>query len=152
MRRGGLYCSFPVDIRFSKREDDCWLSPAFGADVCWVGIPAKRPRGRETEHGETFAAFELIMVAHGGRPHWAKQHTLDPAFFARSYPRWQDFLDVRAELDPSGTFLNPYLRQLLGLAAGGDDGGLAGGVGAGSDSGRTQRVPQPLAPQLVSNM
>ena len=111
----GLYVSFPVDIRFSKRDDDCWLSPAYGFDACWVGIPAKRPYGEETEHDAAFAAFEEVMVAHGGRPHWAKQHTQPAAFFAASFPKWEEFHAVRRRLDPQGTFLNDYLRELFAL-------------------------------------
>ena len=73
----GLFLSFPVDIRFSAREDDVWLSPAYGRDVAWVGIPSKRPHGKETAHAETFALFESVMLKYDGRTHWAKQHTCD---------------------------------------------------------------------------
>jgi FAD/FMN-containing dehydrogenase len=31
------------------------------------------------------------------------------------YPRWNDFLAVRTELDPEGRMLNPYLKGLFGL-------------------------------------
>jgi hypothetical protein len=32
---------------------------------------------------------------------------------AAAYPRWHDFLRLRAELDPNGMFLNPYLEGLF---------------------------------------
>ena len=112
-----LFLAFPVDIRFSAREDDVWLSPAYGQDVAWVGIPAKRPYGIETPHTESFRLFEDVMMAHRGRTHWAKQHTTDGKYFEKVYPRWHDFLAVRQRLDPDGVFLNAHLRRLFCLEA-----------------------------------
>ncbi|WP_430285134.1 D-arabinono-1,4-lactone oxidase, partial [Salmonella enterica] len=51
--------------------------------------------------------------AHGGRPHWAKKHTLDAHALAPLYPRWQRFAAVRDAMDPDGAFLTPALRELL---------------------------------------
>ena len=64
-----------------------------------------------------FADIEPIFRAHGGRPHWAKKHGCGAADLAPLYPRWNDFLAVRAELDPQGVFLTPHLRMLLGVDA-----------------------------------
>ncbi|NOU28948.1 MAG: hypothetical protein HOO96_13675 [Polyangiaceae bacterium] len=33
----------------------------------------------------------------------------------KQYPRWDDFLRVRAELDPGEVFLNAHFRKALGL-------------------------------------
>lgn len=33
--------------------------------------------------------------------------------FARLYPQWEAFAALRAELDPNGIFLNPFLRSLF---------------------------------------
>mmetsp|Transcript_6349 Transcript_6349/g.16555 ORF Transcript_6349/g.16555 Transcript_6349/m.16555 type:complete len:494 (+) Transcript_6349:98-1579(+) len=115
-REPGLYLSFPVDIRFSA-ADDIWLSPAYGRDTAWIGIPSKRPFGKETPHAAMFSRFEEIMQRHGGRPHWAKEHSVRAPQLRALYPRWADFLAVRARLDPDETFLNPYLRELLGVPA-----------------------------------
>jgi len=57
------------------------------------------------------------MQRHGGRPHWAKEHSVRAPQLRALYPRWADFLAVRARLDPDETFLNPYLRELLGVPA-----------------------------------
>ena len=62
-----------------------------------------------------FAAAEEIFVAHGGRPHWGTVHTQDAEYLRSVYPRFQDFLDVRASVDPDGVFLNDHVRGLLGL-------------------------------------
>ncbi|MFP5305361.1 MAG: D-arabinono-1,4-lactone oxidase, partial [Gammaproteobacteria bacterium] len=62
-----------------------------------------------------FADIEPIYQAYEGRPHWGKMHTLDAATLGARYPRWKEFLALRAELDPDGRLLNPYLRKVLGL-------------------------------------
>ncbi|MBO6633832.1 MAG: FAD-binding protein, partial [Parvibaculum sp.] len=49
--------------------------------------------------------------------HWGKLNTLNADDFAALYPKWNDFLEVRAELDPEGRFLNPYLREVFGVGA-----------------------------------
>ncbi len=44
-----------------------------------------------------------------------KLNTLKADDFAALYPRWNDFLEVRAGLDPEGKFLNPYLKDVFGV-------------------------------------
>ena len=43
-------------------------------------------------------------------PHWGNE-LRNIKGFETTYPKFQDFLDLRAKLDPSGMFLNGYLRQ-----------------------------------------
>jgi D-arabinono-1,4-lactone oxidase len=56
------------------------------------------------------------------RLHWGKE--MPPSspgdqrwvqLLAGRYPRWQDFLALRAALDPEGVFLTGYWRDRLGL-------------------------------------
>ena len=54
------------------------------------------------------------------RVHWAKYlpepgSPQGPSYLAQQYPRWNDFLRLRAALDPQGTFLSTYWRRQLGL-------------------------------------
>jgi FAD/FMN-containing dehydrogenase len=65
------------------------------------------------DHG-AFAAFEAIVAEHAGRPHWGKLHTLGAEQLRRLYPRFDDFLEVRHQLDPGRRFANAYLDQVLG--------------------------------------
>ena len=100
---------FPVEIRVAA-ADDIWLSTAYERDSAYlaihqyVGMP----------YQEYFALFESIVGAVGGRPHWGKMHSLDAADLRKRYPRFDDFTALRAELDPQGKFLNPYLSRVLG--------------------------------------
>jgi FAD/FMN-containing dehydrogenase len=70
---------------------------------------------RGMEYKGYFGEVEKILVKYGGRPHWGKLHNLNASDFKKSYPRWDNFLDVRAQLDPNGLFLNDYLKRLFGL-------------------------------------
>lgn len=90
--------------------DDVWLSPAFGRDSAFVRL--KRFRGIEQDSiANTFAD---VMERHDARPHWGSAHGRDAGSLAQLYPRWKDFLALRAKLDPRGVFLNDYLSRLLG--------------------------------------
>lgn len=100
--------SFPVECRF-VRGDDLWLSPAYGRDSAYIAVHMYRGM----PHEAYFRAMEEIFVRHSGRPHWGKMHTRDTAYLAAQYPLWNDFRRVRAFLDPTGLFLNDYLRRLF---------------------------------------
>jgi L-gulono-1,4-lactone dehydrogenase len=41
-------------------------------------------------------------------------HTRDAAALRELYPRFDDFNRVRAEVDPDGRFVNPYITRVLG--------------------------------------
>jgi FAD-linked oxidoreductase len=103
---------FPIELRV-VRGDDAWLSPFQGHAVS--GSLAIH-RYHLEDPLPYFADIEPLYQAYDGRPHWGKMHTLSPAQLAARYPRWADFLAVRAALDPQGRMLNPYLRTLFGLA------------------------------------
>ena len=61
-----------------------------------------------------FTEAEQVFLAHGGRPHWGKCHTLEADDFARLVPRFHEFLTVRDEYDPQRRFTNAYLERVLG--------------------------------------
>ena len=100
---------FPVEVRFLA-ADDVWLSTAYGRDTAYVAVH----QYHRMEHARYFAAFEAIVAEHAGRPHWGKLHTLDAGRLRPLYPRFDDFVRVREELDPDGLFRNAYLDQVLG--------------------------------------
>ncbi|TNE57879.1 MAG: FAD-binding protein [Alphaproteobacteria bacterium] len=101
---------FPIEFRYTH-SDDAWLSPFYKRASCSVAVH----RYFEEDFKAYFADVEPIHWAHEGRPHWGKIHTLGAEALSKLYPRWQDFLDVRATLDPSGKFLNDHLRHLFGI-------------------------------------
>jgi L-gulonolactone oxidase len=96
-------------VRFLA-ADDVWLSTAYERDTAYVAVH----QYHRMEHARYFAAFEAIVAEHAGRPHWGKLHTLDAERLRPLYPRFDDVLRVREELDPTGLFRNDYLDRVLG--------------------------------------
>jgi FAD-linked oxidoreductase len=107
--RSGERISFPIEVRVAA-ADDIWLSTAYGRDTAYVAIH----QYHRLAHDKYFDAFERIVSAFGGRPHWGKLHTLGAEQLRERYPRFDDFLAVRDRLDPGRTFANPYSRQVFG--------------------------------------
>jgi len=103
--------NFPVEVRFVA-GDDVLLSPAHGRETCYIAVHMYRGM----DYVPYFTAVEEIMKSYDGRPHWGKLHFRTAADLAPSYPRWNDFIDVRNKLDPEGVFRNAYLDRVLGTA------------------------------------
>lgn len=101
--------SFPIEVRFTA-ADDVWMSTGHERDNCYVAVH----QYWRTDYTAYFAAAQDIFTAHEGRPHWGKLHTLDADYFAKTYDRFGDFVDVRDQLDPQRTFSNAYLDRVLG--------------------------------------
>ena len=99
---------FPIEVRFVK-GDDIWLSPFYQRDTCSIAVH----RYFEEDFTPYFKTIEPIFRKYQGRPHWGKLNTLGAQELRALYPRWDDFAEVRRELDPEGRFLNPYLRELF---------------------------------------
>jgi FAD-linked oxidoreductase len=105
----GWRISFPVEVRVAA-ADDRWLSTAYGRDSAYLAVH----RYWREDPAEYFGAVEELMLAHGGRPHWGKEHGLDAEALRARYPRFDDFLAVRERLDPRRMFANAYLDRALG--------------------------------------
>lgn len=101
--------TWPLEYR-SVAADDIPLSPHYGRAS--VTISAHEP-ARASYEG-FFPDVEAIFRNHEGRPHWGKMHRLTAEDLEPLYPKWDEFRKARQELDPKGTFLTPYLRELLG--------------------------------------
>ena len=107
--RHGQRISFPVEVRVAP-ADDIALSTASGRDTAYVAVHVYRG----TDHRTYFNAVEALMGSVGGRPHWGKLHGLDAAVLRERYPRFEEFLAVRDQLDPERRFTNDYLDRVLG--------------------------------------
>ena len=104
---------FPIEVRVSA-ADDIALSTGFGRTNGWIAV--HQYRGAPYEH--YFQGVEAIMNDYDGRPHWGKLHYQTAATLRDRYPEWNRFAEVRARLDPDGTFRNEYLDRVLGPIGG----------------------------------
>src|SRR5699024_10547985 len=91
--------------------DDIWLSPSYQRDSAYIAIHMYKGMPFQGY----FSAIEEVFAHYNGRPHWGKMHSLQNDKLSDLYPKWDDFLRVRTELDPDGIFLNPYLAELFGV-------------------------------------
>jgi FAD-linked oxidoreductase len=105
----GWRIGFPIEVRFAA-QDDLWLSTGHGRASGYIAVH----RYWREDPTEYFDAVEQIMLAHAGRPHWGKMHTLDAAILRDRYPRFDDFVALRDRLDPDRMFRNRYLDRVLG--------------------------------------
>jgi L-gulonolactone oxidase len=112
IKTNGFTAHFPIEVRYVK-ADDIWLSPCYGRETAYIGVIMYRPYGLPVPYKRYWQAYEDIMRGCGGRPHWAKAHGLKAKDLAQIYPKWQDFLALRAKLDPNKIFMNGYLERVL---------------------------------------
>ena len=101
---------WPVEYR-TLAADSGWLSTAHARETVTISLH----QDAALDCDAFFSDCEGIFRAHDGRPHWGKLHGSSSADLARLYPELQRFRRLRAELDPSGTFANAYLRELFGI-------------------------------------
>jgi xylitol oxidase len=99
-----------VELR-TVAADDLWLSssyrrPTVGFHFTWLldepAVYAVLP------------AIEAALLPLGARPHWGKCFVATAGQLAPLYPRWTDFLALRAGVDPQGKFGNAFLDRSIG--------------------------------------
>lgn len=112
IRKRKLPVTFPFEFRIAA-GDDIWLSPFNGAPRLSISMH----QYAKMKWREIFTEAEAIFRAHGGRPHWAKRHTLTARDVVALYPGAADFKRVRAAHDPQAKFANPHLEALFGEGA-----------------------------------
>ncbi len=89
--------------------DDLWLSTApedslafhFTWRQDWPAVRAVLPE------------LEAALLPLGARPHWGKLFTVPVADLPGLYPRFGDFAELAARLDPTGKFRGGYVEALL---------------------------------------
>lgn len=108
MKRAGINVFFPIEFRYVA-ADDCWLSPFYQRPGASISVH----QYHKQDYRPFFRLVEPIFWKYQGRPHWGKLHTLTAKNLRVLYPRFDDFLRVRKELDPQGRFLNAHARALF---------------------------------------
>lgn len=103
---------FPIEYRYTA-ADDTWMS-MFSQRA---GASISVHQYHRQDYRELFDAVEPVFRKYAGRPHWGKLHTLTAKDLHGLYPQFENYLAVRKRVDPQGRFLNPYMRNLLGVPA-----------------------------------
>lgn len=111
-------CNLFTGLRYAQKDLN-WMSPMYKRDIAVI---SNIVLGTSDVTGppEIFQAFsryglENIATKYGGRPHWGKQNWANETVLRPVYPKFDDFLNMRMQLDPKNMFLNKYLKRVLGL-------------------------------------
>jgi hypothetical protein len=105
---------------YAAKESPFYLSPSYGSDVVRVDI-FWFERNRENATKKFYPQFWSLLECFGFRPHWAKalpasDSRTGATYLREQYPRFDDFLEVRDQLDPEQVFVTDYWRKHLGIA------------------------------------
>jgi FAD-linked oxidoreductase len=111
VRRRKFPIIFPLEFR-TVAADDIWLSPMHAGPCVSISFHQYARMDWRTP----FAAIEAIFAAAGGRPHWAKRHSLSSEDVPRLYPMAASWGEVRRRVDPSAKFMNASLRDLFAFS------------------------------------
>lgn len=109
VERSGWRISFPVEVR-AAAPDENWMSTAHARPSAYIAVH----RYFRDDPTDYFRAFDALMRTYDGRPHWGKMHFRTADDLRPAYPKFEDFIDVRDELDPDRRFANRYLDRVLG--------------------------------------
>lgn len=99
---------FPLEYRYVK-GDDIWLSPFYQQDSASISIHQYHKQDCQ----QIFKLVEPIFQKYQGRPHWGKMHTMGASQLQALYPQWENFMQLRAQLDPQQKWLNSHLQYLF---------------------------------------
>lgn len=100
---------YPLEVR-TVGADDALLSPQYRTATTAISVSGKPG----TDYWAYLRSVDALLADHGARVHWGKLHFLTPERLHALYPRADDFIAIRRQLDPEGVFLNPHLRPLFG--------------------------------------
>ncbi|MES2107347.1 MAG: D-arabinono-1,4-lactone oxidase [Bacteroidota bacterium] len=111
--------SFSTEI-YAARSNPFWLSPSYQQDVIridvfWFGYNKGNP-------AEFYQAFWDLLAPFNYRPHWGKyipdtvNSTPGVTYISNQYAKWNDWMTLRAKMDPQQVFVNDYWRGKMGIA------------------------------------
>ena len=99
---------YPLEVR-TVGADDALLSPQYRTATTVISVSGKPG----TDYLRYLRSVDALLADFDARVHWGKLHFLTSERLHALYPRANEFIAVRRELDPEGVFLNPHLRPLF---------------------------------------
>ena len=111
----GAFC---VEI-YAAKNSDFWMCPAYQTDVIridvfWFG------NNKGGDPTSFYQKFWDLLAPFNFRPHWGKylpdgNSTLGASYLAARYPKWNDWMNLRNQMDPYQLFVNDYWRGHLNI-------------------------------------
>ncbi|MGR6872669.1 D-arabinono-1,4-lactone oxidase [Pseudomonas sp. HK3] len=110
---------FPLNgiyFRFGKASPS-YLGMSAGRDTAYLGIEyTLRKAGAEVPKNY-FVNLEIEQMSlrkYGGRPHWGKNSVAIFEDMPSRFPKWNDFMAFKADMDPHNVFTNPFWERATG--------------------------------------
>lgn len=113
--KGGLYQSSHIPVRFVQ-DSKVYLSSAHQRETVYIDVPLLYGTIGDVEILQRYQKMMLDELE--GIPHWGKHNKrlyLTEGFIRDHFEKMDEWMEVRAQMDPKGTFLNDFIVQ-LGLA------------------------------------
>ncbi|MGG1658943.1 D-arabinono-1,4-lactone oxidase [Brevibacillus sp. NRS-1366] len=101
---------------FWMLSESCRLIPSLSKRVSMLSAQSVPSVAESGYSHQLFATPRLVRFYEMEYSTLGKNARHDTGRLHQVYLRLQDFLDVRARLDPQGLFVNDYLARLFGIA------------------------------------
>jgi D-arabinono-1,4-lactone oxidase len=101
-----------VGLRFVK-SSGAYLAPEYNRNVCYIDTPFLQGT---VGADELIEAFQDIMFAGGGFPHWGKKNSRLSAhtnLIPQTFPKLATWKLVQKKYDPGGLFANNYTARFF---------------------------------------
>ncbi|KAF0714842.1 Aste57867_3653 [Aphanomyces stellatus] len=96
-------------------SDTIWLSPFYGRRTVVVSTIVYHKGQYEPEIDRYHRGMQRVLAKYNARPHTGKANYFTANEMARVYPKFNAFVQLQRAVDPTGKFLNAYMRRLLVL-------------------------------------
>jgi FAD/FMN-containing dehydrogenase len=109
---------YPFILR-ATGASSAWLSPSAGEKVCYIGFLvylSEDTFNGNQERLQHLSKIETLLSKFEAIPHYGKFFTIENYDFGKLLPRWNDFKTLRDRVDPTGRFLNPWLKKFLSIS------------------------------------
>jgi hypothetical protein len=110
----GTFC---VEI-YAAKQSPFWMSPAYGTNVIRIDIFwFANNNGNPVDY---YQKFWTLLQKFKFRPHWGKylpagDSQQGTAYLQSVYPKWTEWMNLRAQNDPNKIFVNDYWSGHLGI-------------------------------------
>lgn len=99
---------YPLEVR-TVGPDEAFLSSQYGTPTVVISVSGTPG----TDYWGYLRSVDALLADFDARVHWGKLHFLTRERLLALYPRAEEFIALRRELDPQGMFLNDHLRPLF---------------------------------------
>lgn len=110
---------FPLNriyFRFGKASPS-YLGMSAGRDTAYLGIEYTLRNAGEEVPKNYFVNLEIEQMSirkYGARPHWGKNSVAIFEDMPSHFPKWEQFVAFKQEVDPYNVFTNPFWERASG--------------------------------------